>query len=138
MTVVGDIAQATGAWANDGWDNVLAQLPQKREVRRRELSIGYRIPGPAMTLANLVLPHAAPGLRPPQPVRNDGDPPIVRRLERLEAGLETSAWVREVVLSRAFPDRFRLAIDLRRPVLAVHAGDVMRSSGMSTKSGSAR
>ena len=87
MTVVGDIAQATGAWANDGWDNVLAQLPQKREVRRRELSIGYRIPGPAMTLANLVLPHAAPGLRPPQPVRNDGDPPIVRRLERLEAGL---------------------------------------------------
>ncbi len=28
MTVVGDIAQATGAWANDGWDNVLAQLPR--------------------------------------------------------------------------------------------------------------
>ncbi|MCR9248204.1 MAG: hypothetical protein NXI31_24505 [bacterium] len=43
--------------------------------------------------------------------------------KRLEAGLETSAWVRDVGLSRAFPDRFRLAIDLRRPVLAVHAGD---------------
>ena len=87
MTVVGDIAQATGAWANDGWDNVLEQLPQKREVQRRELSIGYRIPGPAMTLANQVLPFAAPVLRPPQPVRDDGDPPIIRGLERLDAGL---------------------------------------------------
>ncbi|MBT5139804.1 MAG: ATP-binding domain-containing protein, partial [Acidimicrobiaceae bacterium] len=46
-----------------------------REVQRRELTIGYRIPGPAMTLANQVLPHAAPGLRPPQPVRDDGEPP---------------------------------------------------------------
>lgn len=87
MTVVGDVAQATGAWANEGWDSVLAHLPDKREVRRRELSIGYRIPGPAMTLANQVLPHAAPGLRPPQPVREDGSPPIVRRLSSLEDGL---------------------------------------------------
>ena len=77
MTVVGDIAQATGAWANEGWGSVLAQLPDKREVQHRELTIGYRIPGPAMTLANQVLPHAAPGLRPPQPVRRDGDPPKV-------------------------------------------------------------
>ena len=87
MTVVGDVAQATGAWANDGWDSVLAHLPDKRDVRRRELSIGYRIPGPAMTLANQVLPHAAPGLCPPQPVREDGAPPVVRRLPSLEVGL---------------------------------------------------
>jgi len=87
MTVVGDIAQATGAWANDGWDNVLARLPEKRGVQRRELSIGYRIPGPAMKLASRVLPFAAPGLRPPQPVREDGDPPTIRRLERLADGL---------------------------------------------------
>lgn len=87
MTVVGDIAQATGAWANDGWDNVLAQLPQKHDVHRRELSIGYRIPGPAMSLANRVLPHAAPGLRPPQPVRDDGDPPRLVRSESLDEAL---------------------------------------------------
>lgn len=77
MTVVGDIAQATGAWANDDWDAIVAALPRKREPRMRELTIGYRIPGPAMALANRVLPHAAPGLRPPQPVREDGDPPRV-------------------------------------------------------------
>jgi DNA helicase IV len=77
MTVVGDIAQATGAWANDDWDAIIAALPHKREPRLRELTIGYRIPGPAMALANQVLPFAAPGLRPPQPVREDGDAPRV-------------------------------------------------------------
>jgi DNA helicase IV len=77
MTIVGDIAQATGAWANDGWDAVVDALPEKREPRFRELTIGYRIPGPAMALANKVLPHAAPGLRPPQPVRTDGDAPRI-------------------------------------------------------------
>jgi len=87
MTVVGDIAQATGAWANAGWDNVLAELPQKHPAQRRELSIGYRIPGPAMTLANRVLPFAAPGLRPPQPVRQDGEPARVIGVNDLSAGL---------------------------------------------------
>ncbi|MEZ5166392.1 MAG: ATP-binding domain-containing protein [Acidimicrobiales bacterium] len=77
MTIVGDIAQATGAWANEGWEAVVDALPAKRDVRFRELTIGYRIPGPAMALANRVLPHAAPGLRPPQPVREDGDQPRI-------------------------------------------------------------
>ena len=30
MTIVGDIAQATSAWAHDSWDEVLEHLPQKR------------------------------------------------------------------------------------------------------------
>jgi DNA helicase IV len=77
LTVVGDIAQATGAWAHDDWDSVLDQLPDKHEPRRHELTIGYRIPAPAMELANRVLPHAAPGLRPPEAVRHRGDPPRV-------------------------------------------------------------
>ena len=77
MTIVGDIAQATGAWANDGWDAIVDALPQKRDTRYRALTIGYRIPGPAMALANRVLPAAAPGLRPPQPVRTDGDAPRI-------------------------------------------------------------
>jgi DNA helicase IV len=87
MTVVGDIAQATGAWANDGWDAVVDALPRKREPRFRELTIGYRIPGPAMALANRVLPHAAPGLRPPQPVRTDGAPPRIAEVADFTHGL---------------------------------------------------
>ncbi len=75
MTVVGDIAQGTSAWAAQGWGQVLNLLRSKHPVRRRELTISYRLPGPAMKLANRVLPHAAPGLRPPRPVREDGDSP---------------------------------------------------------------
>ena len=46
MTVVGDIAQSTGAWAHADWDEVLEQLPDRRPARRTELTIGYRLPGP--------------------------------------------------------------------------------------------
>lgn len=42
---------------------------------------------------------------------------------KLRADLATSAWVRDVALTRAFPDKLRLDVDLRRPVLAVRDGD---------------
>jgi len=74
MTVVGDIAQSTGAWAHASWDEVLDLLPKRREPRR-ELTVGYRIPGPNMDLAARVLAVAAPDLSPPRSVRQDGRPP---------------------------------------------------------------
>ena len=64
MTVVGDIAQATGAWAHAGWEEVLSQLPDRRPARRAELTIGYRLPAPTMDLAARVLAVAAPGPDP--------------------------------------------------------------------------
>jgi DNA helicase IV len=79
MTVVGDIAQSTGAWAHASWDEVLDHLPDRRPARRTELSIGYRIPAPNMDLAARVLELAAPGLRPPRSVRQEGDPPRMVR-----------------------------------------------------------
>src|SRR5690606_32363821 len=77
MTVVGDIAQATGVWAHQDWDDILAHLPDRRPSRRAELTIGYRIPGPTMELAARVLAVAAPGLAPPDSVREAGDPPRI-------------------------------------------------------------
>ncbi len=78
MTVVGDLAQATAAWPYKNWDELLTHLPTKRGVRKVELQISYRIPEKAMTLANRVLPHAAPGAEPPLSVRPGGhDPRIV-------------------------------------------------------------
>jgi DNA helicase IV len=77
MTIVGDIAQATGAWAHDDWESVLEHLPARRPPRRAELSIGYRVPGPIMDLAARVLPLAAPDLRPPTSIRHTGDEPII-------------------------------------------------------------
>ena len=76
LTIVGDIAQATGAWAHGDWDEILEHLPtERRAPRRAELTIGYRIPAPNMALAARVLTVAAPDLRPPRSVREDGDPP---------------------------------------------------------------
>jgi hypothetical protein len=52
MTIVGDIAQATGAWAHANWEEILDRLPtERRSPRRAELTIGYRIPAPNMALA---------------------------------------------------------------------------------------
>ena len=77
MTVVGDIAQATGPWAPSSWDDVLRHLPSRKPSRLRELSIGYRTPASIMTLANKVLAVAAPDLTPPQAVREGDEEPVV-------------------------------------------------------------
>jgi DNA helicase IV len=78
MTVVGDIAQATGPWAPPNWEAVLANLPSRKEPRVAELSIGYRTPSSVMRLANAVLAVAAPELTPPQAIRaGDEEPQVV-------------------------------------------------------------
>ncbi len=79
MTVVGDIAQATGQWAHESWDEILQLLPQKRPARRTELTLGYRLPEPIVKLAARVLRHAAPDIAPPRSVREDGAEPSIRR-----------------------------------------------------------
>lgn len=80
MTIVGDIAQATGAHAPSSWDDVLTHLPQPRSGRDElnrviGLSVGYRIPGQIMELANRVMEVATPGLRAPSAVRLGPAPP---------------------------------------------------------------
>jgi DNA helicase IV len=85
MTIVGDIAQSTGQWAHANWQEILDQLPGKRAPRRAELTIGYRLPAPNMALAARVLRFAAPDLKPPTSIREDGDVPRILRAESLDA-----------------------------------------------------
>jgi DNA helicase IV len=102
MTVVGDLGQATGAHAPADWEDVLRHLPDRREPRTVELTVGYRIPASAMALAARVLAVAAPQLHPPKSVRTTDDAPEIasapggllaavvaqtqRELERVGAG----------------------------------------------------
>ncbi len=79
LTIVGDIAQATGAWAHENWDEITSHLPTRRGVQRRELTVGYRIPSRNMELAARVLRVAAPQLSPPRSVREGGDDPLIER-----------------------------------------------------------
>jgi DNA helicase IV len=83
MTVVGDIAQATGALAPDDWEQVLAHLPDRKPARVIGLSVGYRIPAQIMELANRVMAAATPGLRAPTSVRLGDVGPRMVRAERL-------------------------------------------------------
>ena len=55
MTIVGDLAQATGPLAPTDWDDVLDHLPDRKPSRVIGLSVGYRIPGQIMELANKVM-----------------------------------------------------------------------------------
>ncbi len=87
MTIVGDIAQATGAWPHDDWSSVLSHLPERRPPRRAELTTGYRVPGPIMDLAAKVLTLAAPGLTAPTSIRHTGDLPIVESVDAEKLGV---------------------------------------------------
>ncbi len=78
ITMVGDIAQATGPFAPDSWEDILRLMPAKKPPRRVELTLGYRIPAEAMALASKVLAVAAPDLTPPRSVRVVGvDPAFI-------------------------------------------------------------
>ena len=87
MTIVGDIAQATGAWAHDDWDEILQHLPERRPPRRAELTIGYRVPGPIMELAARVLTWPRRASPPPSSIRHDRRPPIVESVDREKLGV---------------------------------------------------
>ena len=70
MTVVGDIAQSTGAWARDSWEEVVDGLQQQLPSSVEELTLGYRVPQQIYALAAELLPVAAPGVTPPRVVRS--------------------------------------------------------------------
>ena len=87
MTVVGDLAQATGPMAPDDWDDVLEHLPDRKPARVIGLSVGYRIPSQIMELANRVMAEATPGLRAPSSVRIGDSSPRILQVDDLVAGV---------------------------------------------------
>lgn len=81
MTLVGDIAQATGPWAPSDWHEVVAHLPTSAPVRVAHLTVNYRTPVEIMTLAGRVLTAALPGTEPPTTVRSTGVAPRIVRAD---------------------------------------------------------
>ncbi|MHB1929166.1 MAG: ATP-binding domain-containing protein, partial [Acidimicrobiales bacterium] len=77
MTVVGDIAQATGGWAPTSWSQVVEHLPSRRGWRLAELTVNYRTPAEIMVVAGRILERAAPGMRAPEAVRSAGEAPLI-------------------------------------------------------------
>ena len=82
LTLVGDLAQATTAWSQQRWEDVVDVVAAAgATVLLEELTVGYRLPAPLLDLANRLLPSAAPQVRPAQSVRLTGDPPVVTRVD---------------------------------------------------------
>jgi DNA helicase IV len=97
ITVIGDIAQATGPWAPAHWDQVIAHLPAQRAPRLVELTVSYRTPAEVMELAGRMLERAVPGMRPPTAVRRSGMAPRVVAAPRGELGATVASVARDLV-----------------------------------------
>jgi DNA helicase IV len=72
ITVLGDLAQATTPWALGSWEKTLRHLGHDGAVIR-PLTVGYRVPGEVLELANRLLPHIAPGIPAASSVRGGDD-----------------------------------------------------------------
>jgi DNA helicase IV len=71
-TVLGDLAQATTAWAAGSWDLVLGHL-DKTDGVVAELDRGFRVPEQIINFAAKLLPEIAPTLSTPSGVRTVAD-----------------------------------------------------------------
>jgi DNA helicase IV len=81
VTVLGDLAQGTTAWATPDWPTTLAHLG-KADARVEPLTRGYRVPADVIALANRLLPHLAVGLSPATSVRRGAGGLRLRGVER--------------------------------------------------------
>jgi DNA helicase IV len=143
ITVLGDLAQATGPWSYSDWAELRSHLPDAAAVRHDELSLGYRAPGRVLDFASRLLPVAAPGITPTSSIRaGRSDPAIVRvgsdelapaALAEARALTGTHALVAVIVpdelvsplakLAKGHPDIGMLETDaMTRPVTILAAG----------------
>jgi hypothetical protein len=81
LTVVGDLAQSTGPWARDSWEDVISALRQELPAVAEELTLGYRVPEQVFALAAQLLPSAAPGVTPPRVIRTGPADPDLRPVD---------------------------------------------------------
>jgi DNA helicase IV len=81
LTILGDVAQATGAIRYSRWDEVLPHLPRGDEATIEELRHAYRVPREIMDLALPLLDTIAPDVAAPISYRTGADAPTIRRVE---------------------------------------------------------
>jgi DNA helicase IV len=89
VTILGDIAQATGPVVHDRWDDVVASLGATADAEVAELRHAYRVPAEIMDLALPLLEVVAPGVAPPIAFRSGAAAPRVDRVA--ESDLVTAA-----------------------------------------------
>jgi len=132
ITIVGDIAQATGEWAPASWQEVLSHLPTRRGSRVVELTVNYRTPSEIMDLASQVLEAAAPGMVVPQSVRTTGVVPRIMATDEASLpGLVAAVTADEVAIVSAETTSGGTVGVICPPSLVASVGDAVRDAKVS-------
>lgn len=121
MTIVGDVAQASGAAAVTSWEQVLEPLGGGR-WRLARLSVNYRTPAEIMAATADLLAAIDPGQPPPQSMRETGVPPW--RMATTRDGLPAA--LAEIAAEEAASGR-RLAVIVPDPRIAELGDAVSRA-----------
>jgi DNA helicase IV len=90
LTMLGDVAQATGPVTYGRWQDLEPFLSESAHIRIEELRHAYRVPAEIMDLALPLLDRIAPDVEPPIAYRQGGDPPKLLRVDEHEL-LSTAA-----------------------------------------------
>ncbi|WP_371659475.1 UvrD-helicase domain-containing protein [Streptomyces sp. NBC_00280] len=72
MTVLGDLAQSTGPYLHQDWDEFGKALAGRDGWRVTQLLTGFRVPGEVMAFVARLGEHCAPGVAVPDSVRDTG------------------------------------------------------------------
>ena len=98
LTILGDVAQATGPVVYRRWQELEPYLPDEAELSIEELRHAYRVPAEIMDFALPLLDRIAPEVEPPLAYRKGGEPPRLVRVaeeELLAAALSEAAALAE-------------------------------------------
>ena len=98
LTILGDVAQATGPVVYRRWQELEPYLPDEAELSIEELRHAYCVPAEIMDFALPLLGRIAPEVEPPLAYRKGGEPPRLVRVaedELLAAALSEAAALAE-------------------------------------------
>jgi DNA helicase IV len=84
LTILGDVAQATGPVVYRRWQELEPFLPDEAEMEIEELRHAYRVPAEIMNFALPLLDRIAPEVEPPLAYRKGGDPPRLVQVDGQE------------------------------------------------------
>jgi DNA helicase IV len=94
LTILGDVAQATGPVVYRRWQELEPFLPDEAEMEIEELRHAYRVPAEIMNFALPLLDRIAPEVEPPLAYRKGGEPP---RLVQVDGEELLMSAIREAV-----------------------------------------
>ncbi|WP_446040914.1 HelD family protein [Streptomyces sp. SID1121] len=115
LTVLGDLAQGTTPWAARSWPRLLAHLGRP-EAAVVPLTVGFRVPGAVVELANRLLGALEVDVPPTRSLRSDGELTVRQVDELVPAVVRTvrAALAREgsvgVIADAPEADRLRTAL----------------------------